>query len=74
MKALARTLLIDDLIDAYVDWREECEHVRESYDRWSRAFGANATRAFAAYTAALDREERASVRYAGRLSRLAYRG
>jgi hypothetical protein len=71
MKRRARTRLVDDVIDAYVDWREECHYVRDAYRRWSRAPRADAMLAFAAYAAALDREERASAYYAGRLSRLA---
>jgi hypothetical protein len=70
MKAVARTELVDDAIDAYVDWQEECLFVWDAYRRWSRATRADALLAFAAYAAALDREERASAYYAGRLSRL----
>jgi hypothetical protein len=71
MKTLTRTRLVDDVIDAYVDWREECLFVWDAYCRWAAAPQADATLAFAAYAAALDREERASAYYAGRISRLA---
>jgi hypothetical protein len=71
MKAPARTLLVDDAIDAYVDWREECLFVWDAYVRWSEARQADGALAFAAYAAALDREERACAWYAGRLGRLA---
>jgi hypothetical protein len=70
MKARARTALVDAAVEAYVDWREECLFVWDAYRRWSRAPRADATVAFAAYAAALDREERASTYYASRLSRV----
>jgi cytochrome c1 len=71
MKTFGRARLVDDVIDAYVAWREECRFVCDAYRRWSKAPPADATLAFAAYAAALDREERASAFYARRLSRLA---
>jgi hypothetical protein len=74
MTALARTLLVDDVIDAYVNWREECLFVWDAYGRWSGGPPADATLAFAAYSAALDREERASASYAGLVSRLSHHG
>jgi hypothetical protein len=47
--------------DAYVDWVEECINVQEAYERWSTATrGEDAAFGFAAYRAALDREEHAS--------------
>jgi hypothetical protein len=47
--------------DAYVDWVEECINVQEAYERWSIATGGeDAAFGFAAYRAALDREEHAS--------------
>jgi hypothetical protein len=54
----------DALIDLYVEWREECSEVRLAYERWHQAARADRADAFAAYTAALDREERASDAYA----------
>jgi hypothetical protein len=74
VKALERTRLVvevDDVIDAYVAWRAACLFVCDAYHRWSSATRADATLAFAAYAAALDREEHASACYAGRLGRLA---
>jgi hypothetical protein len=49
--------LVDEAVDAYVDWREECATVWEAYERWVRADAADAQSALAAYWAALDREE-----------------
>jgi hypothetical protein len=71
MESQAKTELVDDTIDAYVDWREECAHVWNAYERWSGASVADRPSAFSAYRAALDREELASRVYAGRISRLA---
>jgi hypothetical protein len=71
VKALGRTRLVDEVIEAYVAWRTECSFVCDAYRRWTRAPRVDATLAFAAYAAALDREEHASACYAGRLSRLA---
>jgi hypothetical protein len=69
-EALVDPRLVDDVIDAYVDWQEERMWVWDAYHRWTRAARDDAALAFAAYGAALDREERASARYAGGLSRL----
>jgi hypothetical protein len=62
--------MVDETMDAYVDWREECAHVWEAYRRWLSAAGADAVLAFRAYGAALDREERASEVYAELIGRL----
>jgi hypothetical protein len=70
MSAIARTALVDEAIDAYVDWQEECLFVWDAYCRWASAPRDDAGLAFAAYAAALDREEHASAYYARRLSRL----
>lgn len=54
----------DALIDLYVEWREECSAVQLAYDRWHIASKGDRAAAFAAYRAALDREEQACVAYA----------
>jgi hypothetical protein len=64
--------MVDETIDAYVDWREECTHVWEAHRRWQSAAGADAALAFRAYVAALDREERASQVYADWIGRLGH--
>jgi hypothetical protein len=56
--------LIDDLMDAYHGWCEESAAVDSAYQRWSIASPDKAADAFAAYVAALDREEQASADYA----------
>ena len=63
--------LVDEAIEAYVDWREECAEVWDAYERWARATKIDAAGAFSAYSAALDREECASHAYADRMARIA---
>jgi hypothetical protein len=63
--------LVDEAMDAYVDWREECAAVWDAYDRFARAPVADAPLAFSAYRAALDREECASRAYADLMARMA---
>jgi hypothetical protein len=53
----------DELIALYCDWREECVLVEAAYERFEAAPGADRTLAFAAYVAALEREESAAARY-----------
>jgi hypothetical protein len=70
MSAHVQAWLVDEAVDAYVEWREECATVGEAYERWGRAAAADAGSAFAAYRAAVDREERAAEVYAERMGRL----
>jgi hypothetical protein len=60
----AMRLATDALLEQYVSWREECEFVRLAYQRWDRAEGSDSGLAYAAYLAALDREEHAACTYA----------
>ncbi len=62
--------VVDDAVEAYVRWREECAGARESYRKWGSAEKAERMLAFCAYTAALDREEVAASFYAGAMKRL----
>ena len=55
--------LVDRMVDAYVDWREE-SGLWDANQRWSGAATAEAGLAFAAYQAALDRERQAADVYA----------
>ena len=71
MKEQVDKQLVDEAIDAYVDWREECVGVWDAYERWARAPKIDAAGAFSAYRAALDREECASHAYADLLARIA---
>jgi hypothetical protein len=62
--------LIDCATDAFMDWREECLALEDAYRRWANADELDAGLAFAAYTAGLDREERASTHYEELVSRV----
>jgi len=66
-----RELLLDYALEAYIDWREQSAAVEHAYRRWNVAGRADASVAFAAYVAALDREELASSDYARIVSRAA---
>jgi hypothetical protein len=69
-----RQQMVDEAMDAYVAWREECARVWDAYRRSLSTVRADAVGAFPAYVAALDREERASEVYADLLSRLNHLG
>lgn len=62
--------LLDTMLEAWVDWREECLAVRDTYHRWSSIQPPNGPAEFAAYWNALDREERAASTYANTVRRL----
>jgi hypothetical protein len=68
--ALQQQRTLDDAVYAYVDWRDECTVVWYAYRRWAKASTADAALAFAAYTAALDREESAAKVYAELMRRV----
>ena len=53
-------LLDDEFLESYVSWREEAGAVQRAYDRWQAAEETDEVLAFAAYQAALDREEQAA--------------
>lgn len=59
-----RRRLVEDAVAAYVEWREQCGAVWVAYSRWAAALASDAAHFYTAYSAALDREERASERYA----------
>ena len=61
---------VDEAIDAWVDWQEERAHVWDAYARWESAENGDASLAFSAYRAALDREERASRVYAALVAQI----
>jgi hypothetical protein len=58
-----REQLIDEAFARYLDWLAESEAVKAAYGVWSRAARTNGALPFAAYGAALDREERAASVY-----------
>ena len=65
-----RRWLVDELVDAYVDWREECSAVWVAYSDWSDAPESDAAALYATYSAALNREQHASHRYARLIRRV----
>lgn len=65
-----RAEVIDRLIELYCDWREECAQVHATYERFSSAAADSRSLAFAAYTAALDREAAASRSYEVQVNRV----
>jgi hypothetical protein len=70
MKGQADMELVDEAIQRYVDWREECLDVWDAFDRWASSPRVDAGAAFSAYRAALDREECAALAYADLLGRI----
>jgi hypothetical protein len=62
---------IDELLEGYVSWREACRAVWLAYERWISSDRAERGLGYAAYLAALDREERAARTYAHRTARVA---
>ena len=66
--------LVDQFLQTYVSWRERCEQVEAAHACWNDAARGDRGAAFAAYCAALDREQcaaRAHERSIGRLRRTA---
>jgi hypothetical protein len=61
--AESRSQLIDAVMDGYVTWREQSAAVAAAYHDWTSALRDERATAFAAYAAALDREEQAACAY-----------
>ena len=57
-----KNALIDEAMDRYLEWREECAAVSDAYQSWTSAT-EETDLPFAAYTAALDREQSAATVY-----------
>jgi hypothetical protein len=62
-----RSDLVDELISLYCNWRTTCAEVAATYRRFSSAHSSERALAFAAYGAALDREESAADAYASQI-------
>ena len=58
------------VLDAYVDWCDECRAVWDAYRVWASAPVAEDGFAFVAYSAAIDREQRATEIYAKHIRRV----
>jgi hypothetical protein len=65
-----REQLIDEAFSHYLEWLAESEAVTAAYRMWSAAAQTDGALAFAAYGAALDREERAATVYRSVTDRL----
>jgi hypothetical protein len=61
---------IDEMLERYISWREECASVRMAYQQWANSDRHERALAYAEYLAALDREERATRIYAGHIERV----
>jgi hypothetical protein len=62
---LRRERLVDELLEAYVEWRESCARVSDAYHFWTSEPAPGDRIAFGLYVAALDAEEHAAQVYAG---------
>jgi hypothetical protein len=66
----ARAQLTDEAFARYLDWLAESEAVNTAYGVWSRAPRTQGALPFAAYGAALDREEHAAAVYRSVIDRM----
>jgi hypothetical protein len=66
---LSQERLVDQLVEAYVGWREACARVDDAYRFWATDSGPSGRVAFGLYVAALDAEERSAEVYAGLVRR-----
>ena len=62
MRASLRRLR-DEIVDLYLSWREEAAAVADAYALWADATADDKAARFAAFTAAIDREEAAARSY-----------
>ncbi len=68
--AAADPWAIDEMLDRYISWREECGAVRLAYRHWVDADRREQGLAYAGYLTALDGEERAARAYASQVDRV----
>jgi hypothetical protein len=61
---------IDEMLERYISWREDCAAVRIAYQQWVDSDRRERGLAYAGYLAALDREERAARTYADHVERV----
>jgi hypothetical protein len=62
---------VDEFVECYACWREESAAVRSAYEHWQSVEPHDQSLAFAAYVAALDREEHAARDYGACAERIA---
>jgi len=65
-----RARLVDQALERYLDWRLECAALDDAYGVWRDAPAGEAALPFAAYSAALDREQRAAALYGSVIDRI----
>ena len=65
-----RRRLLNKATEAYVEWRKQCSAVWVAHSHWAAAQASDAARWYTAYSDALDREQRASERYADLILRI----
>jgi hypothetical protein len=56
-------LVVDDMVDCYLDWRECASEVAAAYQRWRQAPREEGSLRYSAYTASLDQEDSAAILY-----------
>jgi len=61
---------IDEMLERYISWREECAAVRMAYQQWADSDRRERGLAYTGYLTALDGEERAAGTYAGHVERV----
>jgi hypothetical protein len=66
---LQRQRQLNDALDAYLEWRQQCNAVWNAYSDWAAGRESDAALRYSQYSAALDREERASELYVGLIER-----
>jgi hypothetical protein len=54
-------VVADEFVEGYICWREECVAVESAYEQWRGIERRDRPVAYAAYLAALDREEHAAL-------------
>jgi hypothetical protein len=59
------TEMVDEMLAAYVDWRETAAKSKVAYGRWSQSPAPDRELRFATFVAALDQEQSAAANYAG---------
>jgi hypothetical protein len=64
-----RRWAVDEVLECYLSWSEECHAVRLAYQRWVDSAQAEGRLGYAGYVAALDREEQAARVYADHMER-----
>lgn len=62
--------LVNEAMDAYVEWQQRCGEVWVAYSYWAAARASTVAPCYVAYAAAVDREERASQIYASLVQRV----